>query len=137
RLLTTIIVCSNLTVITFSSVATAFSFSLNRELGMNQVLISFVAIALSVLAVLLAEIAPKIVAKRHPERIALLVLPGLRIIELLLGPLIRLLMGLIRLMIRPFGVDDNSELPLVTEEELVRIVVEGARDGVIEKEESE
>ena len=137
RLLTTIIVCSNFTVIAFSSMATALGFSLSAEWGFSQVLVSSVAIALSILVVLIAEIAPKLVAKRHPERVAILVLPGLRGIEFALGPLIRLLMGLVRALIRPFGVDESSELPVVTEEELVRIVDEGARDGIIEKEESE
>ncbi len=137
RLLTTILVSSNLVVIAFSSIATALSFSLSQELGVNHVLVGALAMLVSVLAVLLAEIAPKILAKRHPEKVALLVLPGLRVTETLLGPLIHLVVGLIQALTRPFGGGNSTEMPMVTEEELVRIVDEGARDGIIEKEESE
>jgi CBS domain containing-hemolysin-like protein len=138
RLLTTIIVCSNLTVVAFSSIATLFSFNLSPAgSSLSQAVASSLAIALSVLVVLLAEIAPKLLAKRHPERVALLVLPGLRLVEFLLGPVIRMLVGLIRALLQPFGGAEGSGLPVVTEEELVRMVDEGARDGVIEKEESE
>ena len=137
RLLTTIIVSSNLVVIAFSSTATALSFRLSAEYGVGQALVSLLTLGASVMVVLAAEIAPKIVAKRHPEKVAILVLPGLQISEVILGPLIRLLIAVIRWATRPFGGGEVTEMPVVTEEELVRIVDEGARDGVIDKEESE
>jgi putative hemolysin len=137
RLLTTIIVSSNLVVIAFSAAATTLSFRLSAQYGLSQALVGALALFGSVMVVLAAEIAPKIVAKRHPEKVALWVLPGLRLSELLLGPLIRLLVGLIKWGMRPFGGAEGAEFPIVTEEELVRIVDEGAREGVIEKEESE
>jgi putative hemolysin len=136
-LLTTIIVSSNLVLIAFSSTATALSFRLSAEYGWNQIWASSVILTLSVMVVLAAEIAPKIIAKRHPEKVALLVLPGLNLSDILLGPFIRLLVGLIRWATTALGGQDVAEMPIVSEEELVRIVDEGAREGIIEKEESE
>lgn len=137
RLLTTIIISSNLTVIAFSSVATTMTLRHQDAGGNSAMLAQVMTILLSVVTVLLAEIAPKILAKRHSERVAEMSLPGLRLTEILLGPLVRLIVGTIRWMTKPFGGGDVAEMPVVTEEELVRLVDEGARGGVIEKEESE
>ncbi len=137
RLLTTIIVSSNLVVIAFSSVTTALSLRLGQAHPAGSLGVEALTIAVGVFAVLLAEIAPKVLAKRYPERFAMLLLPGLRVTEILLGPLIRLIVAFIRWITRPFGGEAGEGMPVVTEEELVRLVDEGARGGVIEKEESE
>ena len=45
------------------------------------VLVAGVSLSLSVAATLLSEIAPKVVAKRHPEKVAVLAIPMLRVLE--------------------------------------------------------
>jgi putative hemolysin len=136
-LLTTIIVSSNLVVIAFSSTATTLGFRLSAEYGWDQFGVSSLVLALSVLVVLAAEIAPKIWAKRFPERVAILVLPGLYFSELILGPLIRRIVLFVQWATGAWDNGTGSGMPVVSVEELVRIVDEGAREGVIEKEESE
>ncbi len=137
QLLTTILVSSNLAVIGISSVATVLSLQMEVDLGWPKWLVGAFALSLSVAATLLSEIAPKVVAKRHPERVAYLVIPILQLVETLLGPFIRLLVKLISLLTRPFGGQEGDSLPSVTEEELVHLVDESAKAGALEQEESE
>ncbi len=137
QMITTILVTSNITIIAFSSVATALSLKLAETYQWDPLLVSFVTLGVSGVAVLFTEIAPKVVAKRHPARVAVLVIPGLIFVEKVLGPFIRLLVKAIRALTRPFGGEEGDSLPLVTEEDLVRVVDESARGGAIETEEKE
>src|SRR5688572_4699686 len=68
RLLTTIIISSNLTVIAVASVATTRALGLSDPAAGPALATQAATIVLSVVSVLMAEIAPKIVAKRHPEK---------------------------------------------------------------------
>ncbi len=137
RLLTTILVSSNLTVIAFSSTATALGLTLSEGSGLPSLWVGSLTLLLSAMTILVAEIAPKVVAKRHPERVAELVIPGLRLTEFALGPFIRLIVAFISWLTRPFGGGAQGELPQVSEEELVHMLDEGTRGGVIDREEGE
>lgn len=137
QMITTILVTSNIAIIAFSSVATALSLRLSEAYQWDPLLVSAVTLGVSGVAVLFTEIAPKVVAKRHPARVAVLVIPGLIFVEKALGPFIRLLVKAIRALTRPFGGEEGDSLPLVTEEDLVRVVDESARGGAIETEEKE
>ena len=140
QLLTTILVSSNLAVIGLSSLLTVIGLQLGQDgqdaLGPKWV-ITVLSLVASVAVVLLSEIAPKVVAKRHPERVAFLAIPLLLVLETLLGPLIRQIVKLIRWLTRPFGGEEGESLPSVTEEELVHLVDESAKAGALEQEESE
>ena len=138
RLLTTILVSSNITVIAFSSVATAISFRLSggeAEGSHRQLIAAAATWAVSALVIICAEIAPKVVAKRHAFKTARWVLPGLLVTDTVLGPLIRVVVKLIFLITSPFAKVDQPFVPVVTEEELMRTVDESARGGAIEAEE--
>jgi len=137
QLLTTILVSSNLAVIGLSSVSTVMSLELEQQYLWDKWMVAAFALGLSVIATLLSEIAPKVVAKRHPERVAFLVIPILQVVETVLGPFIRLLVKFIRFLTRPFGGEDGEDFPSVTQEELVHLVDESAKAGALEVEESE
>jgi putative hemolysin len=137
QLLTTILVCSNLAIIGLSSISTVIALQLEQENGWPHWLVAVFALSLSITATLFSEIAPKVVAKRHPERVAYLVIPFLQLVEAGLGPFIRLLVKLIRWMTSPFGGAEGDSMPSVTEEELVHMVDEGTKAGALEQEESD
>jgi CBS domain containing-hemolysin-like protein len=139
RLLTTIIVSSNLAVISFSFLASALTAGyLSAEDALPQRLAGWaLSLLASALMLLAAEIAPKVVAKRRPEAVALAVLPLLGPAERVLGPLVRVLMRAVNLLARPLGGGSFERVPVVTEEEIRLAVAEGEREGVLEKEERE
>jgi putative hemolysin len=136
RLLTTILVSSNLTVIGFSSLATALTLRLSQGVAYGHPMAAAVLVwMLSALVILCAEIAPKVVAKRHAVQMAPWILPGLRLTDRLLGPLIRVVVTLIYLITRPFARVDAPFEHHVSEEELRRTIDDSARGGAIENDE--
>ena len=137
QLLTTVLVSSNIAVVGLSSVSTMLGLEMHRAYEWPDWLVASFVLTLSILATLLSEIAPKVLAKRHPERVAFLVIPIMQVVEIFLGPFIRLLVKLIRWMTKPFGGEDGESFPSVTEEELVHLVDESAKAGALEQEESE
>jgi CBS domain containing-hemolysin-like protein len=137
QLLTTVLVSSNIAVVGLSSVSTVLGLEMHRSYAWPDWLVAAFVVSLSVLATLLSEIAPKVLAKRHPERVAFMVIPIMQVVETILGPFIRLLVKLIRLLTRPFGGEEGESFPSVTEEELVHLVDESAKAGALEQEESE
>ena len=137
QLLTTILVSSNLAVIGLSSASTVISLQLESDFAWPHWMTAAIALSFSAFVILLSEIAPKVVAKRHPERVAFFVIPILQWVETFLGPFIRLLVKMISWLTRPFGGQEGESLPTVTEEELVHLVDEGAKAGALEQEESE
>ncbi|MFI5355476.1 MAG: CNNM domain-containing protein, partial [Desulfobaccales bacterium] len=137
QLLTTILVSSNLAVVGLSTVMAVVFVQFNEQALWPGWAISTLSGLASVFVVLLSEIAPKVVARRHPESVATVVIPLLLVLETALGPLIRLVVRFIRLLTRPFGTEDGEGMPGVTEEELVHMVDEGERAGALDREESE
>jgi CBS domain containing-hemolysin-like protein len=137
QLLTTILVSSNLAVVGLSTIMAVLAVQMNEALAWPNWLVTAVSGMASIGVVLLSEIAPKVVAKRHPERVAYLVIPVLLGLETALGPLIRLVVRFIRLLTSPFGTDDGEGLPSITDDELVLLAEEGAKSGHLEQEESE
>jgi putative hemolysin len=137
QMLTTVLVSSILAVVSLTTVSTMISLEMEVTYGWPKWLVTAFALGLSAFVTLLSEIAPKVLAKRHPEKVAFLVIPIVQLVETVLGPFIRLLVKLISLLTRPFGGEEGDSLPTVTEEELVHLVDEGAKTGALEKEESE
>lgn len=137
QLLTTILVSSNLAVVGLSTVMAILAVQLNQQLAWPGWALSTLSGLASVAVVLLSEITPKVLARRRPEQVATVVIPLLMLLEGALGPLIRLVVRLIRWLTLPFGGEEGEGLPGVTEEELVHLVDEGARAGALEQEESE
>jgi len=130
------LVSSNLAVVGMSTVAALIAVQMNGALLWSPWVVSGLSAFASLLVVLFSEIAPKLAAKRNPERAATLTLPMLNLLESALGPMIRQLVNLIGWVTRPFGGGQGEGMPTVTEEELVHMVDEGTRAGALEPEES-
>lgn len=128
KLLTTILVGNNLVNILASSICTWMFAAFFGDW-------SVIAATLFMLLVLLTfgEITPKTLAKRHPERIAMLFARPLTFMIIVFTPIsicFRALSG----SLKP---EDEEEQPTLTEEELSVMIDEIEGEGVLEKSESE
>lgn len=95
-----------------------------------------VTIVLSLLTIVFAELVPKSFALAYADRFALVLAIPLDFLARLLGPLVALLTGATRAIVRPFGVPINAEAQ-ITAEELRLIVERGGEQGILEAEEEQ
>jgi putative hemolysin len=134
RLLTTLIVGNTSADVAASVLATSITLSLvGRAHGGEW--IAFVGVTLLVLIV--SELAPKTLAARHADRMALRIAGTIDAFARAFSPLIRALSLIATTLIRPFGAPITTRPPLVTEEQLRFLVEVGEEEGVIQEEERE
>ncbi len=82
-------------------------------------------------------IAPRSLAARYPENIALLSARFILVMEWLLAPVVLLITLLANLLLRPFGGTASFLTPTVNEEELKMMVEASEEQGVLEAGETE
>src|ERR1035437_5979459 len=92
-------------------------------------------VALAVFVLVFCEIAPKSLALRFNERLALRLAAPVQFLTRLLRPLIGALTLVSRLLLRLFTHGRAAPGPFVTEDELKLILAMGEREGVVEQEE--
>jgi putative hemolysin len=88
----------------------------------------------SVLLLVVAEVTPKTLAARRPERLALLFVRPMELFVRLLAPATHLLSAIARWILGPFGSDESSE---VTEDDVKSVINLSREQGGIKREESE
>ncbi len=103
----------------------------HREVGLV-----LVVLVTTFTVLVLGELVPKRLALRHPEMIATFISLPLRWFTKLCAPLLRLLNFSTEAVCRLFGRTANDEPP-VTEEEIKRLVRQGAAAGVFEEAEQD
>jgi CBS domain containing-hemolysin-like protein len=130
--ITTILVVSNLSVITASTLATLIAVDLNFN---GAEVIS--TIVLSLVVLLFCEITPKTAAVRAPERWSRTLVGPVETLMRIMLPLITLLTLISNGIIRLFGAKPGPRLPFVTEDELRMMMDVSEEEGVVEEEERE
>jgi putative hemolysin len=85
----------------------------------------------------IGEIAPKSLAVRYSERLALVTVYPIHWLQVLLNPAVSLLTFLSNIVVRPFGGTASFRPAAVNEEELKMIVEAGEEQGVLNPEETE
>jgi CBS domain containing-hemolysin-like protein len=104
------------------------SGSLSRPLSLALALL-----LVAYLHVVVGEMVPKNLAIAGPQKAALLLAPALLYINRALRPVIRVMEGLAKAMVRAVGIEPKDELSsAVTVEEVQFIVAESHREGLIE-----
>ncbi len=96
-----------------------------------------VSIPVALLTLVLGEIAPKSLAVKHSERIALLAVYPLYWLQTLLTPLVLAITACTNLLLRPLGGAAEFSIPTVNEDELKIMVDASEGTGGIEPEEKE
>src|SRR5487761_170753 len=92
-------------------------------------------VALSVFVLVFCEIAPKVLALRFNERLALRISGVVQVVTRILSPFIGALTVVARLLLRAATRRRAAPGPFVTEDELKLILAMGEREGVVEQEE--
>ena len=93
------------------------------------------AVVLSIIVLIFCEIAPKSLALRFNERVALALGGPVSVLTTVLRPLIGGLTAFSRLLVRAATRGRAVPGPFVTEEELKMLVAVGEQEGVVEQEE--
>lgn len=130
KMLSVILIGNNVVNLYASSLATTVTLSLfgSKLVG--------VATGILTLAVLVfGEVAPKTMASRNAEQIALRAAGSVKVLMWLFTPLVFVVNNLARLVMKLFGADRPGKRELMTAEELRTIVQVGHEDGVIENSE--
>jgi CBS domain containing-hemolysin-like protein len=132
KILTTILIANNVVNIGAASLATALCIEIFKSKG--------IGIAWGVTTFLIlefGEITPKIFARQHAEKLSLLVIKPLRVLSFFLSPLIKALVFLTNLFLKPLGGEMKKESSFITEEEIRGLISAGEKEGVLEEGERE
>ncbi|HEY5178285.1 MAG TPA: hemolysin family protein [Dermatophilaceae bacterium] len=111
-----------------------------RALGLSDAFSRPISLALALLIVVylhvvIGEVVPKNLAIAGPERAALVLAPSLLFITRVLRPVIRLMEGLAKALVRALGIEPKDELTSAfTAKEVQFIVAESHRKGLIESD---
>lgn len=127
ELLATILIGNNLVNIASSAISTIFFMKLYPNYG---AIIS--TIATTILLLLLSEIAPKLVAKMMPEKVAITFNSPLRFLIILFKPLVFLTNLWQKIIMKLIPVNEESS---ISEDELLSYVDEAKTEGSIEYDE--
>jgi putative hemolysin len=99
--------------------------------------LALVTLPVTIVSLIIGEIAPKSLALRHPERLALIAVYPVYGLKFLFTPLVALLTFLSNILVRPFGGTASFIIPAVNEEELKMMVEASEEKGFLEAEETE
>ena len=115
----------------------AFFFGVDATTILSDVPAVVVTVtALSLIAVLFGLFVPRAIAARHAKGVLLVLVWPLEIVTWITRPLVSILFLLTRLIVKPFGGNQQSG-PLVTEEEIRALVETGQAQGILEPKERE
>ena len=136
--LSAILIGNNLANIAASTAATVVTVNFLLTLDFdNDGLASLIStIGMTLIILIFGEIVPKILAKNNADKMVRFFAYPTRILTIILYPLVWIVMGLIRLLSKLWGKDDD-DAPTVTEEELSSIIETVEEEGVIDEEQSE
>jgi CBS domain containing-hemolysin-like protein len=131
--LSTILITNTVAIIAATSAATLLSIELYKE----RVAQWLVTLLLSLIVLVVCEIAPKTLALQRAERVALRLARPVAAATFVMRPIVRTLTGVTTVMLRIFGGKAQVKGPFVTEEELKMLVSVGEEEGVLEEQERE
>ena len=80
----------------------------------------YATIAMSILVIVFSEVLPKTIAITAPDRVSLVIARPIAWVVAVLGPLAIAVEGLVRLMLRPFGIRIGANQPILSATEEIR-----------------
>ena len=136
--LSAILIGNNLANIAASTAATVVTvnFLLTLDLDSDGLASAISTVGMTLIILIFGEIVPKIIAKNNADKTVLFFAYPTRILTIILYPLVWLVIGLVRLLGKLWGKDDD-DAPTVTEEELSSIIETVEEEGVIDEDQSE
>jgi putative hemolysin len=128
RLLGTLLVGNNIINIALSVFATTFLVGVFGEKNSEFLTI----LILTPLLLIFGEVTPKTYAARRAESVAFAVLPVIRFCMLLLKPIVWVVSGISRLVMRCMGREEGRSV--ISEDEIRTIITSGEQSGVVAQE---
>lgn len=95
-----------------------------------------ITLVVAVIITVFGEIVPMRAAAKNPERSALRSARASLLISALFAPMVAVTKALAGIILRIIGIDPNTELNTVTEEEILMMSDEGAESGTIDEDEN-
>ncbi len=136
-----ILIGNNLANIAASTCATALFISLFKKLfatsGLEGIASTVSTIVMTVIVLIFGEILPKILCRKYADKVVLIVAVPVRILTIILFPVVAVVMGLIWILRKIWGKDNDGSSPDVTEDELSSIIDTVEEEGVIDEGQSE
>lgn len=102
----------------------------------NQAALAIVVVSVTYFSLVLGELAPKKIALQHPESIALKIASFIDILCRFSAPAIHLINGSTNIVLKLLGVN-ATEKPLVSDEDVMLMIKQGAKKGIFESVEYE
>lgn len=102
----------------------------------DTIALLFVTSIIAIISIVLGELIPKGFALANPDRIALTVSGPITLFAKIVSPLVAVLVGLTKLISKPFGIDP-TRTPDLSAAEIRLIVEQGSQQGVLEAEEEQ
>ncbi len=133
--LSAILIGNNLANIAVSTCTTLIVMDLfPQHVGLASMIAT---VAVTIVILIFGEIVPKVLSKRHADRVVRFVAIPTRILTFLLLPIVAIVMALLFVLRKLWGRDRAEDEPTVTEEELSTIIDTIEEEGVIDEEKSE
>ena len=139
RLLATILVGNTLTNIGFTVFATTIFLVWFKKLGLDLLASStfIIACILTIVILVFGEFIPKMLALSKSERVALAFAFPISVLQKILAPLVIILNGFSKFLVKMVGGKAFERGTIVTEEELKTMIEIGAEEGILEKDEKQ
>jgi Mg2+/Co2+ transporter CorB len=130
RLIGALLLGNNIANIGASAIATSIFTSWFGEVG-----VLYATAVMTVLVVIFAEVLPKTIAFNAPDRLALAVARPMQVTVVVLGPALTVIEGVVRALMRMFGVRIGANQPLLSPIERLRGAVDLLHhEGKVEKQ---
>lgn len=96
---------------------------------------SVVIVSITLLALIIGELVPKQIGRRYAEVVAMRVAKPMKLFLLIIHPIAALLSFITNLILKLIGSDKPKDTNLVSDEELLMLIEQGAKYGSFEEEE--
>jgi putative hemolysin len=97
---------------------------------------AIVVLPVSFLSLVAGELVPKKIALQHPEAVALRIAPFIDLLTRLSSPMVALANGTSGMVLKTLGID-STETPMVSDEDVMLMIKQGAKKGIFESVEYE
>ncbi len=135
--LSAILIGNNLANIASSTAATSIAIALLANVSGGDALASTLStVIMTIIVLIFGEIVPKIICKQHADNVSKWVAVPILILTIVLSPVVMIVMGLLWVLRKIWG-KDNNEGVNVTEEELSSIIDTVEEEGVIDEGQSD
>ena len=130
RMIGTLLLGNNIANIGASALATGVFTAWFGDLG-----VLYATGVMTVLVVIFAEVLPKTIAINAPDRLSLLVAAPVKLLSLLMGPVLTIIEGVVRLLTRMLGIRIGANQPILSPTERLRGAVDLIHhEGGVEKQ---